>query len=355
MCYRILIVLVPSLLLMTAPLRADVVFTTDGSRFVGRIDWVAEGKLRILTAVVGKLEIDVIKINSIGVEASVYVKLDDGTLYLGTITGAEGQAQTVLHTAQGDISINAARIAALWPEGAESPETRAKRLATEAERERLRPKWTASLQVGGQIKEGNNDTRDVRGSFKLERRTPDRLMQVFGAADYSEEEDVRTTNEYRAGIRLEKSLSERVFRYSRLVFEYDEFEDLDLRTTIVGGLGYYWLKAPDHELKTVLGLGYRNEKFTSGGDSGSGIVDLGYEYRADLTPWAQLTMRGSYTPGIDNLDAYLLEFDSAVIFPFKDERWKLKLGVRNEYNSRPKEGIERLDNTYYADIVLTLK
>jgi hypothetical protein len=50
-----------------------------------------------------------------------------------------------------------------------------------------------------------------------------------------------------------------------------------------------------------------------------------------------------------------MKFDTALLIPFKDERWAWKMGMRNDYNSRPQSGLDRLDNTYYTSIVLSIE
>ena len=62
-----------------------------------------------------------------------------------------------------------------------------------------------------------------------------------------------------------------------------------------------------------------------------------------------------FVPDFLEFDNYRLTLDTAVLIPFKNDRWAWKAGMRNEYNSRPQTGFDRLDNTYYTSIVLTLK
>jgi hypothetical protein len=35
--------------------------------------------------------------------------------------------------------------------------------------------------------------------------------------------------------------------------------------------------------------------------------------------------------------------------------WRFRIGVSNDYNSRPVPGVERLDTTYFARLLLTWK
>ena len=85
------------------------------------------------------------------------------------------------------------------------------------------------------------------------------------------------------------------------------------------------------------------------------MLDLGLDYRLDVTPCLQFTHSTVYSPDFLDFANYRLTLDTGVLIPFKDERWAWKVGMRNQYNSRPEGDLERLDNTYYTSIVLTLK
>ena len=86
------------------------------------------------------------------------------------------------------------------------------------------------------------------------------------------------------------------------------------------------------------------------------IVDLGLDYRLDITPWLQFTSANTYQPSIEELSLYRLVSDNAFLIPIAgSDVWKIKLGALYEYYSQPPIGIERLDQTYYANIVLDIK
>ena len=127
-----------------------------------------------------------------------------------------------------------------------------------------------------------------------------------------------------------------------------------MRSTAALGGGYHWFKKPDHALKTSLGLGYRHESFTNNRTEDSAVIDLGANYRLDLAPWVHFTQKVSFSPSFDSVNDFRLETDTAFVIPLKNDRWKLKIGVQNEYNSQPQPGLERLDSTYYANVVVDL-
>ncbi len=343
------------LFVLAASARADLVVTSDGSRIVGTVERMAGGILVIVTEFAGRLEIDAAKIKSIATDGQLNVEFTSGDRLVGAIQAEPKQEGAVMRTALGNIPVTIGRIKAAWPVGAESPEVIALKKKAEATKRALEPKWTATLEAGGSMTEGNTDTLEVRGRFDLQRKADSDLLKLYLAATYSERDDSRTENEYKGGVWFESAFDERRFWYTRTELEFDEFEDLDLRATAAAGAGLYWFKNPDRELKTSAGIGYRHEAFDTGRTTNEAVIDLTLDYRLDIAPWVQLTHKGFFSPAIEDFDDYRLAFDTALVFPFKKEIWKLKLGMNNQYNARPQPGVERLDNTYYANVVLELK
>ncbi|MCH9002200.1 MAG: DUF481 domain-containing protein [Planctomycetes bacterium] len=335
--------------------RGDAVFTSDGSKIVGRIERFGGGKLVIVTEIAGKLEIDADMITAFAVDEPLTVAFESGDRLVGTIEVSADQSTSVFHSALGDLTVTPSEIAAIWPVGGESPEVVALKAEAEQTRIALTPKWTTTLQAGGSRTEGNTDTLQVHGRLDVKRKTKDELLHFFLTAKYYEQNDNRTTNEYRGGVMFENALTDKWYWYTRTELEFDEFEALDLRATAAAGAGYYWLKKEEHELKTRLGLGYRHEAYDTGRIEDQAIIDLGLDYRFELAPWVQFTQSTTYSPDFQEFNNYRLDADTALVFPFKDPRVKLKVGMSHEYNSRPQSGFERLDTTYYANVILELK
>ena len=334
---------------------ADTVSTSDGSRIVGRIERIAGGKIVLLTDIAGRLEIDTSKVTGLSTEGVVSVEFASGDTLVGSIVQSADPGGALVRSALGDIPISVADITLLWPEGSESPNLVATREEARAHVEALKPKWSTVLEAGATFTEGNTETLKGHGRLDVKRTTQDDLLHFYLAARYDEQDDKRTTNEYLGGAIYEMALARRWFWYARTELEFDEFEDLDLRATAAGGAGYHWLKQPGRKLKTTWGAGYRHESYDTERTEDDAVVDLGLDYRIDVGDWGQFTHAATYSPDIEDIDNYRLKFDTALTFPLKNDRWSWKLGVRNEYNSQPQPGLERLDNTFYTSIVLKLK
>lgn len=333
---------------------ADVVHTSDGSKLVGKITHWSGDKLVIETTIAGTLELDGSLVVGVETDEPVVVQFTSGDRLIGRVELADDGKSSVVHAAIGEITVTTEEIAAVWQPGADSPEVIAVKEQAEETRKALTPTWTVALQAGGSRREGNTDKRDARGRLDIIRKTKKDLLTFYLAASYSEEDDTRSENEYLGGIMYENKFTDRWYWYSRLDMEFDEFENLDLRSTAAAGVGYYWLDKPEHMFKTRLGLGYRHEAFTDNVTNDVAIIDLGYNYRLDIAPWVQFTQGFTYSPDFEEFDDYRLDIDTALLFPLKNDNLKLKLGIRNEYNSMPQPGIDRLDNTYYINLVLQL-
>ncbi len=338
----------------SAPALADTVYTTDGSSIVGTIQEIHTGTLVLMSEVVGRLEIPMDKVANITTSGTVHIELDSGDTLQGMMEDL-GADTSVMRSEVGDVAAPPGKIVMLWPEGAKSPRERVAREKAEAELEAAKPKWTVTLEAGFQQKEGNSETIDARGQFHAKRKTSDDLLHFYARANYSEEDNKRSDNEYIGGVLYENSLTERWFGFVRGELEYDEFEDIDLRATVSMGPGYYWIKRDHQDLKTRMGLGYRHETHNNGTSNDDLILDLGLAYRLDIYDWAQFVHSTKYSPDFEDFDDYLIDADTTLVIPLKKDQWKWKLGIRNEYNAQPGPGKERLDNTYYSSIVLELK
>lgn len=337
-----------------ATARADVVHTADGSRLVGTIKVMSGDKLVIETDIAGRLEIDAAKVVAVETSAPVTVEFDSGDRLVGVMTAPGGGDSSVMQTALGELEVDAGRIKSMWRVGEPSPEVVAERELAAKRLEAYKPDWNFTLEAGVNMTEGNTETLNARGRLDLKRKTQDDLLAFFLAADYAENNDIRNRNEIRGGVTYENDLTQKWFWYSRLLLEYDEFENLDLRSLAAAGVGYYWIRRPEHELKNRMGVGYRHEAYNDGVTRDEAVLDLGLDYRVDIAPWLQFTHTANYSPEFEDFDNYRLDFDTALLVPLKPDVLKFKIGMRNEYNSRPRGGLERLDNTYYANLVITL-
>jgi putative salt-induced outer membrane protein YdiY len=337
-------------ILFVATVRADVVTMTDGSQLVGKIKSLANGKLVLETSFAGDLEIDFGKVASLETDQAMNVATSSGNQLVGPVTrSGDG---LVVNTEHAPVPVNTTDLTTVWKEGEKSPDMLALEAAIAARQEAL---WSATVEIGGTMREGNTDKTEIRGMFELRRKTEDDLLKFYAWGKYANEDDRRNEAELVGGIDYEHNLTERFTWYTGIELEYDEFENIDLRTTVKAGVGYYWFKEETVDLRTRVGLGYLHESFTDGTNDDRGFTDLGLAVRWDIAEWVRFTHDASYRPGWDDVGDYRLRFDTGVAIPLgSSQAWKFKIGMLNEYDSRPAPGVERLDNTYYSSIVVEI-
>jgi putative salt-induced outer membrane protein YdiY len=345
--------------LHAAPAAADVVTLADGSRLVGTIERMADGKLILVTEYAGTLEIDASKIVTIETDQPVNVGTTTGDRLVGKIEWSPDEEKAVVHSEVGTIPVPTDKIEAIWPKDGKSPEALAleEQVAkAKEEAEAAQARWSATFEAGVFYTDGNSEILRASGRAEVRRTTLKDLMKFYVSGEYSEEDKRRSSHEVKGGAYYEYLFTERWYGYGRMELEYDEFEDLDLRFTTAVGAGYYWLKKPEHELKTFAGIGFLHESFRDGTDRNAAQAEVGLDYRLDITPWMRFTNSTVWYPTFESLRDYRLVSDSAFLFPLGDsDVWKLKLGALYEYDPIPQPGFERLDQTYYANIVLEMK
>jgi len=320
------------LIVLGAPVAADVVVLSDGSRLLGTVGRWSEGKITFETKFAGTLEINTELITQIETDEPINVGVETGDRLVGPVRWQSGIDQAVVHTELGDVPVAVDRVTDMWRLGEKSPEQLAAELDAkriEEEFQKKLAKWSFTLEAGATFREGNTDTFDARGRMELTRKTDLDLLRFYLAGVYGEKDDARNAAEVTAGGYYEHLLTSRLYGYVRNDYEYDEFENLDLRVTLAAGLGYYWIKETEHEWKTRVGAGLLHENYMDATeDETTAVGDVGLDYRLDINPWLRFTHSATYVPTFESLNNYRLKFDTAFLIPLaKSDQWKLKLGM----------------------------
>lgn len=341
-----------AVLMWVGSLRADQVTLSDGSVLIGKVELVANGKLALATDFAGKLEIDVAKIKAYAIDGRVNVALSSGDTLVGPVKKT-GEDKSTVDTAVGAVGFATTQVKSIWPEGTDSPEI----TAAKAELEKAKPKWSATVEGGVTSTEGNSDTLNGRFKAEARRKSADDLLKYYLSVEYGEQNDRRNKNEDIVGTRYEQTIRDKWFWYARSELEYDEFENLDLRATAAGGVGYAWLKQEKTDLKTSVGGGYRHQAYKNSRNTDDAILDLGLDFRRDFRQYFRFTHSTVYSPSLESFADYRVTMDTALAIPLgpKSDLWKLKLGFKKEYNSDPQPGFENLDSTVYANIAVDIK
>jgi len=291
---------------------ADTLHLADGSRIEGRVIAAGDTLVIIDTDFAGRLEIRRDRIVSI--EASA---------------GADPKPAAVpVHVAGSDLD-------PIGDAEADAGETGG---AT----------WTSSAELGFSAASGNTDRLNVNTKVSVARKTDSNRMTMNLRSRFAREDGQDTENEIIGRYNVEQDLSPRWFAFGNLVAERDDFEELDLRSILSVGTGYFVIDRDDHEFKPRLGVGYQREDFMDGTVDEIVILSSGYDYMIKLNSWLRITHNLTlFTSTSDISDDFRLESEAGFDLPVsQDKAWRLRLGIRNQFDATPQPGAEKLDSFF---------
>ena len=335
--------------------RSDVVVLKDGSRVICHVERMVGGKLHLTTDFAGALDIDNEKVAGISTQTPLNVEFASGERAVGPLTFDEKTGQSV-RSPQADMRprfFDMTTVQNIWQPGTDSPELAVvKQAAKDAQ-----PKWALRVESGLNGQTGNTDRTSFLGRAEVTRTTPKDRTNIYGQGRYSRENGVRTVNEIMGGAGIEVDVTDRLFWFAKANLEHDPFENLDLRSNVSGGLGTFLIRDDDLELKIRGGLGYEHESFSDGSIDDAALAEFGVDYRKEFSQRLHFTHSTTYYPKFDDfLAGYRLVSESAAELPMnKDNDWKLRLGLRSQYDALPVAEINRLDTFYFANLVWDLK
>ncbi len=324
-------------------LSADVVETKSGARIIGKVTKIDGGAVTVSTDYAGAITIKQSEVAGITTDGPIAVRLASGTRVDGKVTTSGGTVQVA--GAEGSISTTVDKVAASWAAGGKDPAVAA-----------LERGWAYEAAVDVAGKTGNKEQLATGFSFRATLAGSQDTLQFYSAYDRQVSDGVKSADQFKAGVDYANNFSGRYSWYMRNEGGFDRVKDIELYDVAAAGLGYDFIKEAKQLLTGRAGVsfryaGYKNPKTT---DVKSAGLDFGLAHRLQLDN-AVLVNRISYVPTFDDFSNFVLTHESSLELPLLSTQWKVRLGVANDYNSKPGKGVERLDTTYFTRLVLSWK
>lgn len=334
---------------LAAPVSAeDTIETSNGAVLIGDITRFDNTDITLLTDYAGEITVRRDAVTGFSSTEPRIVRLRGGRTLTGIITaGASG----ILEIAGADTTLrtNLDEIVESWRPGQKDPE----QVRLEQQRDSLRRSWSFKAGVDIAGKSGNSKELGTDVNVVAQLAGVDDALKLYGSLERAEKDGDETSDETILGAEYTSFFSELWGWFVRGEVERDDFENLDLRTSIGAGLSYRLLNRPQHVLRIRGGAGYRFEDFNDGTSESSPTLDFGLEHNWQFTSWARLSSVVTYLPAVSEFADFLLVQDSGIEMPLGVfDQWVLRLGVRNEFKNRPAEGRKKLDSSYYSRIEL---
>jgi len=331
---KTLITLLTLAFLSSLAAMADLVVTKDGSRINGRIIGIENDKLKIATPFAGEIEIPKDQIDQFSTEEEIFLSFESGTSYRGVVSGSSGGG-LVVETDDGELTTTLAQVEESWQPSATSPAERRRQAAIKE----LERKWAYEASVDLTGKSGNTESFGLAGSFTAELEGPHDKLRFFVSTNFEETDEVKAADEAMGSVDYEHRFSPNWNWYVRLI------------SNTAGGFGYVVSDTERRELNIRGGIGYRYEAYEMRDDLSSASLDFGIFHEEVLT-WGTLVNRVTYTPALDDFGNFRLIQDSSLTLPLEMEGWRIRIGLRNAFDSEVDASLEELDTTYYVRMVL---
>ncbi len=334
-----------ALAVLAPSVRADTVTLKDGSVIHGKIQGITGGVITLTTGFAGDLSIKQDQVASLATDEPLFVKTANNSSVLGQV--APEAAGLAVSSPNGRYTTTVGEIKSSWLKGTEDPEVVA-----------LRRHWAVqfSLDVAG--KSGNSTGFAGAVGLVAVLKGPNDTLKFYGAANHTTAGGKTSDDAYKGGVEYNAFVSQDWSWYVSSELMQDNIKDISLRVSVLGGIGYNVIRKPSQDLQFRAGLSYRHDSYNTALPTpafSSAGLNLALIHRVDLAPWATMNNSLSYVPSFKDFSNYVIDHDSNLSMPFGGSKvWSVRLGLTNEYTSKPLAGAKRLDTLYYVRLVLNM-
>jgi putative salt-induced outer membrane protein len=342
-----------TVLLLSPLVLADQVTLKNGDRLSGTIVKYDGKNLVIKAEFAGQVTIPWDSVTGITSTDPLNVGLKGGQMLLGPLTtAADGKIQVATQGA-GTVSVTRDSIEVI--------RSKDEQAAYQAEIDhyrnpRLVDLWTGTLDLGYSESHGNANTQTFTLNTNADRATMRDKIAVYYTSIFSTSDasgkSLTTANAKRGGIAYNLNVRPRLFVFGSVDLESDQFQDLDLRFSPAGGLGYHIIKNDKTSLDGMFGVAANREFFSTGLNRTSAEILLGEELTHKFTSSTSVHEKLVFYPNASDGGTYRMNFDtSAVTILRKWLSWQLS--VSDRYLSNPVAGRKKNDVLFTTGLRLT--
>ena len=327
--------------------QADQITLKNGDRITGAIVKKDGKTLTIKTESLGVLTVPWEQVATLQSDGRLNVVLPDGRTVQATLQTSEGKVElkeTRQTLAPAEVvTIRDAEEQVVYERMLNPPWSRL---------------WAGTATIGFAGTQGNAQTRTFTVALNAARTTnTDRASLYFNAVKASamiNGVDAGTAQAVRGGWGYNHTVSSRFFASAFNDYEYDRFQNLDLRFVLGGGLGYKAWKGERGWLDFVGGLAYNREKFSPASPApaftrNSAEAYWGEDFGYKLNAVTSVVQSFRMFNNLSDTGQYRMNFDlGANTRLLKWLTWNL--GFSDRYLSNPVPGRKNNDIMYTTGI-----
>jgi hypothetical protein len=302
--------------------KTDIVVLTNGDRITGEIKGLEYNRLRFSTHHMGTIYIEWDKIARLQSDQYLLLERSDGVRYYGQLL--EGEEDGRLQVYRGDTRSTPENVAL-------AAVVRAQPIEGGDLIDRLDGYVSAGLDF---TKASNQRSLDFAGG--LSSRTRVRQWSLDGSANVTDDSAGETSERYQLGGSWRQFRQGRDFWLGFGGLERSSELDLDLRTSVGGGYGRYFVQSNRSEWVGGVGLAYSNENYTGGEVFNSLEAVLTTAFSIFRYDFPETDIGGTLTllPSLTQSGRYRAETDLRAKYEFVDDLY-FELKLYGSYDSKP--------------------
>jgi putative salt-induced outer membrane protein len=344
-----------SVFLFTLDASADQVTLKNGDRLTGTIVKSDGKSLLLKTDSAGEVTVKWDAVSGIVSSQPLSVQLRNGQVISGNVTTEDGKFEVATRD-RGQVAAPRGNVVAIRNAAEQSDYDR-------LQHPRITDLWSGLLDTGLSETRGNSALLAFNLAGKAARVSTRNKISLYSniiyATDNTTPPSRTTANSIQGGARYDFNLKPRLFVFAIADFAYDEFQHLDLRSVLGGGLGYHVIKNENTTFDVFAGGDYDREKFSPNPpltltNTTRNVAEVlaGEELSWKLNNRVSLNERFSAFPNLSDLGQYRFQFDATAATKLK--RWlSWQITVSDRYLSNPLPGLKSNDELLSTGLRLT--
>jgi len=333
--------------LALSPAWGDQVVLKNGDRVTGSVIKKDGKELTLKADKFGVISMAWDEVESVTTDKAVHVILKDGRLAQGTLATAGGKIEVA--TPNGTVSVTAGEISSVRNS---DEQTAYERLQSPG----WRQLWAGTGTVGLAGVSGNSETLTFTTAINAARVTnTDKTSVYFNTIKASaliSGKKADTAEAVRGGLGYDHNITPRMFANVFNDWEYDKFQNLDLRFVAGGGLGFHAIKHTRSELDLLAGADYNHSRFSTPLTRNSAELYWGDGYSLKLSAATSLVQSFRMFNDLTNTGSYRVNFDVGA--STKISKWlNWNLALSDRYLNHPAPGRKTNDFLYTTVVGIT--
>ncbi len=331
-CIKKQSVIAVAVILFSAFGHADELIMNNGSRIIGRLVSADGGEVVFNTPFAGDLTVAEGDIKHILTDTNVTLLMKDGNSYKDKRIVMAEEGLAAISDDEPPIRFEVLDIDMVNPQPWQLGEGY---------------KWFGDANTVVLLERGNTDSDQLDLDFKSIWRSLVDRYTVRGAMEFDEANGEKNKNNRALRNKYDRFSEQDSDNYwgAQAVFQYDEFADLDLRTTVGPYLGRQFYESGLLTLSGEVGAVYVDERFDVAQDNDFFGANWELNLTSDIIPRTKLYVEQFGVLNFDEVDGVIIDTIVGIKLPIV-YGFQAAVEAKFEYDGGAVEGVDDLDETY---------